>query len=147
MPDRIVVDGLKELRAALKALGDAEGTSQLKRAGQHVVTEIVIPGAQSRAGGLGRMQARAAATLRPASVGNGAAVRYGAGVPFAMGAEFGALQDVRRRTSRGFMRGWNQFMGHRGQEGYFLWPTIRDEETRILEMYGDALVEVFDRAG
>lgn len=142
MPDRIEVKGLREVRRGLKATGNAEGTRQLKAAGRKVAEDVVIPAARSKAGGVshhstGRsaMFSRAAGTLRPASTALGAAVRYGGGLPFAMGAEFGSSR-------------FRQFNAHRGRDGWFLWPAIRDEGPRILDVYGDAVEDVFgDAAG
>ena len=50
--------------------------------------------------------------------------------PAAMGAEFGG--GARPRT--------RQFKPHRGQSGYFLYPTIRHETEHIIESLGDAVM-------
>ena len=146
MPERIIVPGLDELRKALKDLGDIEGTKEFKLAGWRAANEVVIPGAQSRAST--RLQQAAAATLAAAKVATGGGVRFGAGFPGAMGAEFGAAQNQLRNTRRGPVRGWNQFDAWRGSgpdTGYFLWPTIREEADRIVEVIDEALDPLFAR--
>lgn len=146
MPERILVPGLDELRKALKELGDVEGTKEFKLAGWRAATEVVIPGAQSRAST--PLQQAAAATLAAAKVATGGGVRFGAGFPAAMGAEFGAAQNQLRNTQRGPVRGWNQFppwRGSAGDAGYFLWPTIREEQERIVEVIDESLEPLFAR--
>lgn len=140
MPDRIVVEGLREVRKGIKAVGDAEGTRELKDAGWRVANDIVVPGAQGRAGGVahhstGRSASfsRAAGTLRAARLSTGAGVRFGRGLAWAMGSEWGS-------------RRFTQFNPpNRG--GWFLWPTITDEGQRISDEYADAVEAVFERHG
>lgn len=52
------------------------------------------------------------------------------------GAEFGGGA---RPTTR-------QFRPHKGQTGYFLWPTVRGDGDFIEKAYGDALMEAVDEA-
>lgn len=147
MPERIVVPGLGELRQALKELGDVEATKEFKLAGWRAANEVVIPGAKARAST--PMQRAAAETLAAAKIATGGGVRFGAGFAGAMGAEFGAMRNQPRSTSRGQMLGWNQFQPWRGSgpdTGYFLWPTIREDAERIVEVVDETLDPLFARA-
>lgn len=147
MPERVVVPGFDELRKALKELGDVEATKEFKAAGWQVANDIVIPGAKSRAST--PLQQKAAETLAAAKIATGGGVRFGAGFAGAMGAEFGAARNQLRNTQRGPVRGWNQFEPWRGSgpdAGYFLWPTIRAENDRIIAAIGDALEPLWKRA-
>ncbi len=150
MPKGIGVDGIAELRADLKKLGDVAASKEFKEAGYNAAVSVVIPRAQGRASGLGRMQSNAAATLKPVKTITGGAVRLGGGLPFALGAEFGAAQNQPRNTSRGTVLGWNQFDPWRGSgddAGYFLWPTIRDDAEQIVEKFAEGVDKLTDRLG
>jgi len=150
MPNQIVVEGIKEFRAALKELGDPTATKEFKLAGYNAAAEVVVPRAQGRASALGRMQSAAAATLQPKKTVTGGAVSFGQGVPFAMGAEFGAAQDQLRNTQRGTIRGSNQFEAWRGNgsdAGYFLWPTIRDDAEEIVGKFAEGIDKLTQRLG
>lgn len=78
---------------------------------------------KARAGRVGRQQALAARSVRPEDrTLVGAA---GSGTPAAIfyGAEFGGQ---RRSTTR-------QFKPFRGDQGYFMFPQVRDDEGRLIE--------------
>lgn len=139
MPQAIQVEGLRDLQRALKATGDVTGQREFRQAGKKVSEQIVIPGARSAAGGVshhrtGRssMFVRAAETLKSTTVAAGAAVRYGRGLPYAMGAEFGSNR-------------FPQFNAHQGRTGYFFWPTVRAKTDEIVDAYGDAVDQVWNR--
>lgn len=145
MPERVQVVGIDELRAAIRKLGNIEHTREFKLAGYRAGDEVVIPAAKALAAH-SRLQARAADTLVASISATGGAVRFGGGFAGAMGAEFGAQRNQRRNTSRGLMIGWNQFQpwrGSGGDAGYFLWPAIRAETDRIVEVIDDALDPLF----
>lgn len=144
MPDRVHIEGLDELRAELRRIGSVEDSKEFKNAGYRVGAELVIPEAQAAAST--PLMARAAATMAAARVATGGAIRFGGGFAGAMGAEFGANQNQLRNTSRGPMLGWNQFMPHLGQVGYFFWPTIRSNQDQIVEMYDRLLDPLWARA-
>ena len=138
MPSQIRVEGLKELRRSLKAVGDVEGSREYRLAGKTTAETIVIPGARARAAGIshhrtGRsaMFEKAAGDLRPATLAVGAGVRMGRGFPGALGSEWGSSAFAQfNKPNRG---------------GYFLWPTIVEETPRILETYGQANDKLWDR--
>ncbi len=140
MPDRVEIEGLSELRSALRKLGSIERSKEFKEGGYRAGNEVIVPGAQGRASS--PLERRAAATLRAARVASGGAVRFGAGFAGAMGAEFGAHHGVLRNTSRGPMLGWNQFP-EVTPGGRFLWPTIGAESERIVEIIDEALDPLF----
>lgn len=78
-------------------MGDRELLRELGRANKRI-GQIVVSEAQRIAAGEGKQQQRAAATLRPSTVGSRVQVTLGgkAAVPFALGAEFGAHHDRKR---------------------------------------------------
>ena len=134
----IAVQGLDELRRELKKL---DLTDDLKQA-NYDAAELVVRSAQSRASS--KLERKAARSLKPSRAAAKAVVTGGgAKAPFFGGAEFGAQQN-RKRTSpsgRTFL-GHNQFQPWRGSgstAGYFLYPAIRAETARIVEIYGDAI--------
>lgn len=143
--DTVRVEGLDELRRELRRLDDAGLSDRLKDANQRAA-QIVVRRAQQRAAALGRMEIKAAETLRPARQAARAVVTLGkASVPFALGAEFGAGRNVQRTTQRGTVLGWNQFKPWRGNgadAGYFLWPGIRDSTDEVLEAYGEEMERI-----
>ena len=143
--DTVRVEGLDELRRELRRLDDKGLSDRLKDA-NHKVATIVVRRAQQRAAALGRMQRRAAETLRPARQAARAVVTLGrASVPFALGAEFGAGQNIRTAGRNRGRLGLNQFSPWRGNgrnAGYFLWPGIRDAGPEIVETYGDELERI-----
>ncbi len=156
--------GIREFNRSLRQAAGVAG-KDLSAPGRDLAQRIVIPAAQRRAGQLGRMQVRSAATLRPASVQGGGAVRLGyARVPFALGAEFGAARNTYqtkssrrlRRVPPGWQRTWaryrglNQFQPWRGdttEAGYFLWPAIRATLPQLQREYLEALTVLARRHG
>lgn len=93
----IRVSGAKDLRRTLKAMGDRELMRELGRANKRI-GQIVVDEARQIASSQGRQQQRAAETLRASSVGSRVQVQLGgkAGVPYALGAEFGAHHNRKR---------------------------------------------------
>ena len=132
MPNpEIRVRGLKEFRRKLAKLAN-EGPGLLKEA--NIKTATFVAGmAQTRAAGVSRQAAKAAGTLRPVKSGIAARISGGTGIGFFYGAEFGSNR-------------YHQFMPHRGQTGYFLYPTIRGEMDVIVDFYGDEIERVSRRA-
>lgn len=162
--DYVAFEGFDELRRGLKALQSDEFLREFRLAGRNVAVDIIIPAAQGYTST--RRDARAMATLRPASLETGAGVRLGnAATPFALGAEFGAKVKRRRRskgrtepgTTRrdrgsGFYLGYRQFeqwTGNRvsGDEdpGFFLWRAIRERSGETLVEFGSAIDRLWDR--
>lgn len=147
----VTVRGLKDLQRALREI-DKQLPRELGTASQKVAQHVVDT-ATIKARALGRMEARAARSLKAARQQRVAAINFGgARYPMALGAEFGAAQGVPRTVTRHgrqtIARGWNQFRPWRGNStnaGYFLYPTIRREGDRIVELYSQVLDELIDR--
>lgn len=151
--ETVNVKGLDELRRELRKLerdGGTDGIALLKEA-NYKVAMMVTSKAQARASGVGRQQARAAASLRPGRQQARAVVTGGsASVPFFFGAEFGSYSNVQReRKGRSFL-GFNQFLPYKqpgsGKVGYFLYPTLSAESDNIIEMYGVELDKIMKQA-
>lgn len=143
--DTVRVEGLDELRRELRRLDDAGLSDRLKDA-NYRAGEIVVRRARQRAAALGRMQQKAADTLRPARQAARAVVTLGrASVPFALGAEFGAGRGIRTPGRNRGRVGLNQFLAWRGNStgaGYFLWPAVRDSNDEIMATYGDEIERI-----
>lgn len=137
-PTGVTVAGLSDLRRELRRAG--VGIEDLKAANRSV-SELVATGAVGRArnlGGVARHVADAGSIKTSSAAAaakvilGGTAAKHGP----ALGAEFGA-------------RNYPQFEEWRGagrEAGYFLWPTIRAEERRIVDMYGDAIDDLMSKA-
>lgn len=144
----VKVEGLKEFLSEIKKLDDKGIQNELKDV-NYKVAELVTATAKSKASGLGRMEARAAESLKPSRRANAAVVTGGGSVPFFGGAEFGAGRNVIRQTRRGPVRGWNQFNPWKGSgesAGYFLNPAIRDDESKIVELFAEGIEKIARRA-
>lgn len=153
--ETVNIKGLDALRRELRKIerdGGTDGIALLKEA-NYKVAMMVVSKAQARASGVGRQQARAAASLRPGRQQARAVVAGGsASVPFFYGAEFGSYSGV-QRTARGSGRsfiGFNQFLPYKqpgsGKVGYFLYPTLSAESDNIIEMYGAELDKIMKQA-
>ena len=95
----IQVDGLNELRRALKKLDDENSTEWRKElaAANFKVADFVVQQARPEMASLGGMGARAAATMTASRSGVSARLSPGgAKAPFAEGVEFGAHRNKRR---------------------------------------------------
>jgi hypothetical protein len=122
------VEGLAELRRALKAISDT-APKELNAASKRVAT-FVGEDAQSKAEGLGGVAAKVAPSIKGSGTARGGAITLGgAAYPMALGAEFGGRG---RPTTQ-------QFQPHLGRTGYFVYPAIRANGDRIEETYSDLL--------
>lgn len=145
------IRGLKDLQKALRQI-DKQLPRELATANQTVAQHIVDE-ATATARGLGPLWARAARSMRAARQQRVAAINLGgARHPEALGAEFGAIRNIPRDVQRGdqryTIRGWNQFRswrGSAGNAGYFLYPTVRREGDRIVELYAEVLDDLMAR--
>lgn len=129
----IRVEGLKEVRRDLKEAGDFEGSAALKAALAEAADHVVAT-ARSRAST--RQERSMASRLKASRSAASSAVTLG-GKPYDLGTEFGAKR-------------WPQFRDWRGNDlgaGYLLFPTIRDQEERILEPVAGALQKVLAGKG
>lgn len=128
MEAQITTVGLKEFRKEL-AQTDKQIAKELGKEYQQIGTRIV-DGATARADALGGVAARAARALSPSAAVAALSLRLRASqYPEVLGAEFGG--GARPRT--------RQFRPHLGREGYFLYPTIREQLPQIVEDMADAI--------
>lgn len=138
------IDGLADFRKRLKAAGDDDLSKEFKDA-NHKIAENVVQMARYKATLLGPMQHDAAQQLRAARSGVQAEVRFTNKRGFEHGAEFGAGRNRQRSTRRGMVTGWNQFKPWRGNKadaGYFLFPAIRDLDSKTINEYNERLREI-----
>jgi hypothetical protein len=130
----IEVHGLKELAQALKELG-GDLPRELRETNKAVAAKVA-DSARGRAHALGSTAAHVAPTIKASAGAQSAAASFG-GVPEAAGAEFGGRG---RPTTQ-------QFLPHRGTEGYFVFPAIRDEAPHIEDEYRESLDKLIRKAG
>lgn len=129
----IRVEGLKELRKDLKAVGDAEEQSAFKAALNEAARLIVD---RSQASASTRQERSMASRLKASKGAATSAVTIG-GKPYDLGTEFGAKR-------------WPQFRPWRGNDtsaGYLVFPTIRDAEDEIADKFGDAIDRILEGRG
>ena len=128
----IRVEGLRELRKALKELDPAWG-KELQKTNKRAAA-LVVPTAQSRAGQVRtnlvgnptRLGSRGIATIRPlASQSRAQIAMGGARAPWAGGHEWGSTR-------------YRQFPP-KTHEGNILWGAAKSHEEQIVEVYGDML--------
>ena len=136
----IRIRGISELRKELKKLDDPKQFEDRLKDAHHKIALLVESGARPKLASLkGGMGSRAADTLTARRTVIGARIALGAaGTPWAQGIEFGAKRNLRRVVGDKTIRGWNQFLPWRGigeGAGYAIFPTIRQNQTQIREMY------------
>jgi hypothetical protein len=142
------VKGLAELRRELRKLDEAESPqwSRALRDANIEVAQLVVDKAKPRMAALSAMGVKAASTLRASRSEVAARLMLGShAVPYAQGVEFGADRNVPRQLRNRTIVGWRQFQPWRGSgrgAGYALYPTIRDNEPKIVDTYGDMIDQI-----
>lgn len=131
----VKVQGLSDLNKALKAIGP-DARKELKDVSKEA-SDMVASDARRIAYTIGGVAAKVAPSIRAtASVtGSGAVSIGGAAYPMAGGAEFGSLK-------------YKQFKPWRGNgpdAGYFLYPAIRDDIDKIVELYVEGIDGIIKR--
>jgi len=122
--------GLAELEKTLRT-ADPELRKRLQQELKKVA-EGVASKARARAGP--HVSSRSRASIRPQAGGREARiVAGGSGAPEFMGQEFGGGSRPRTR----------QFPAHTGTRGYFLYPTVREELSKLGPAIEDVIDEVF----
>lgn len=137
MPDvRLDVEGMRDLRRELGRLDDSTFKDELREINANIA-ESIVRLARSRAST--PLQKKAAESLKAGrQLAKAVISAGGARYPFFGGAEFGADQNKQRIRATGTYTGYAQFPPWRGSgrsAGYFLYPTIRAEESAIIEQY------------
>lgn len=130
----IRVRGGQEASRALGQISD-DLDAKLQQASEQVA-DHVEHAAAAKARGLGGVAGKSAPALGTRRVDQAAAVVLdGDAYPFAAGAEFGSIA-------------YPQFKAWRGSDdGYFLYPAIRETEERNVQTFVDAVDELIDRSG
>lgn len=130
---------MDELRADIRAAG-REARRKMAEANRKVGDELIVKPARDKARGqpTATQKLGDGTVIRAASRARATVVVLGgqASAPWALGAEFGAIA-------------YPQFLpwtGSGDDAGYVLWPTIRDQEEAIEELYLDTFVEAYSTA-
>lgn len=130
----VKVDGLRELNAALRAIGP-DAQKELREASKEVA-EMVADDARAAAYTIGGVAAHVAPSLRAvAGVKSAGVAGGGARYPMFGGAEFGSYKHKQFKPWRGNDSG----------AGYFLYPSIRADSDRITTTYTDAIDGILAR--
>lgn len=137
------IEGLADLQRELRKVSE-DAPKELRKT--HVdAAQLVVDRAQRKARSVGRMQAKAATTLKAAAEQRYAKVRLGrAGVAwgFTLGAEYGSKAYPQFPPWRG-----NQWTDEGGVGvGYFLHPSIRESDRALLDLYDRELARLTRRA-
>lgn len=123
----IRIEGLREFAASLKVL-EQQLPRELTKANKEAAA-LLAAEARELGISLGSVAAKAAETVMARASSTGGFVVGGAGAPYFFGAEFGAFA-------------YKQFKGWRGngaEAGYFVYPAIRANEERVVELYADRI--------
>lgn len=132
----VQIIGLKELRRDLRAWD--RKAPRLVTAAHRKIAKRVKTKAQGRATGLGSVAAKSAPAIGHIATMTGAGVKLdGVKHPYALGAEFGALQYPQ----------FKPWTGNSPDAGYFLYPTIREEQHEIKETYDQMVLSELVRGG
>lgn len=123
---RIEVEGLRELAKRLAGI-DKPLAKELTKTNKSVA-EAVRDKMRERATGLGSVAAKSAPNIKALATQRDARISYG-GRPYNMGAEFGAKQ----------YKQFSRWLGKGEGAGYFFWPTVRENQSDIVETYTDRL--------
>lgn len=139
---KVEVDGLKDFQRELKAL-DSKLPTELRKANKKAA-DVVADDARARYRSQPGLGPRAAASLKVQAQQREASIVIGKistrrGSAIILGVEFGGSTDPNRRTSRGGHT--TQFEPYRGKEGYALYPSIRMNRERVIDVYGELLEE------
>lgn len=142
--DAVRVTGMRELRAALRRLGDRELLRELGKINGRAA-QMVRDRARAKASTA--QEAGAASRLRASRGAAKATITLG-GKPYDFGAEFGARPNAERRRKSGSYLGLNQFRPWRGNgqgAGYFLFPALRESREQIIEQYVAEIDKLWNR--
>lgn len=126
----IQIIGLKELRRDLRSWD--RKAPRLVTAAHRKIAKEVKAAAQSKASSLGSVAAKSAPAIGHVATMTGAGVKLdGVKHPYALGAEFGALQYPQ----------FKPWTGNSLDAGYFLYPTIRAKQSMIRETYSKTVLD------
>lgn len=130
---KIEAEGAKELRKALKTLGDeAKPAGKMLRGAYKKASDHVAQTSQNKATG-SRMGSRARASIKPRATQTSGSVVAGGGIPYFHGFEFGSNR-------------YRQFPPP-NKGGYHLYPTIAEEGPQIVEIFAEGLDDLIRSVG
>jgi hypothetical protein len=140
---KIQVEGLYEFLRSVKetapqVVGEVATTNKM-------AADIVKDAAKSKASGLGGVANKAAGSLATSKATRQATVRLGRGMPFAFGAEFGALRYRQFEPWRGNQ--WVAGSGPADGVGYFLNPAVREQRAKVEAVYMANIMRLMREAG
>lgn len=139
IPAESVVNGLNDLIAAAKEMGDLLPREVGKT--NKVAAQFIVDRAQAEARKQGGVAAKSAPAVKAAAQQRNVAIRLdGKKYPFSLGSEFGSLQFDQFKPWRG-----NQWTAFEGGVGYWLQPTIRDSREEFDAFYLDLLDDLAKR--
>lgn len=128
----LYIDGLDETMAKFRAL-----PSDVKKAADDQVRAVAkFVAAETSAAASTRAEQKAAGTIKAQknSVSLGGGGKNSRAGNMALGTEFGGRA---RKTTQ-------QFRAHRGRDGFFFWPTIRANSSKIKKMWDDLVDEALN---
>ena len=141
------VKDVRGLNAALRRL-PKEASAQLRVAAKAIAADIAGEAAE-RARGLGGVAGLVAPTIRASKDRVPVVKMGGTGKLPDAGSDWTHARSGPRQTVGDVIFGaefgggardtTQQFRPHKGTQGYFLWPTVRDRSDDIQERYGEAL--------
>jgi hypothetical protein len=140
---KIQVEGLYEFLRSVKetapaVAGEVAATNKM-------AADMVKDAARAKAAGLGGVAAKAAGSLATSKASRLASVRLGRGMPFAFGAEFGALKYPQFEPWRGNQ--WVAGSGPADGVGYFLNPAVREQRVKVEAVYMADMMRLMRKAG
>lgn len=134
------VTGATQFSAALRRMAPAVKRNLDKQ--NRTIGKLVVERGKAKASGVSPQAAAAARSLSATASGGGVGIRLGSGVPFALGAEFGAKKYPQFMAWTG-----NQWSGVPSDVGYFMHPAIRDSMPEVVDKYLEAAQDAARSAG
>lgn len=145
---RVEIKGLKNFRTELKRI-DSELPKELRKVNL-AAAKLVAEGTRSSFASRPGVTSAVAASVKALAGQKSASVRIGGAgkAEAALGHEFGGGKYSAGRPSPagGHTTQFPAWRGSGGDAGYSLFPTLRESTDELVEMYGDALMDVADRA-
>lgn len=136
----VYVQGLDEFRRELNTLDKSMG-KELGKVNKKAA-EFVADKARSSARAQGSSLAKGADTITASARQSAASVTIGGTkAPWMLGAEFGSIKYGQFKPWRG-----NQWNPDSGGVGYALHPTIRETREQFMDLYGDLIADLTQRA-
>lgn len=133
--DIVRVEGLADFQRELRKL-NADLPKELRKANIEAA-EVVAKDARQRAEGRGGVAAKSAPSIKAQGEQRRSKITIGGPkFPFALGAEFGAVEYPQ----------FDPWTGSGSDAGYFFYPAIRDTREEFMDVYEDALDRLARRA-